>query len=169
QRDLSGMNIARGSEAEPALNRRAEISQNVAEEIVTDDHVVLRRIEHHVHRHRVDVLVIRGNLRITSRNFLENTLPQIASETLHVRLVSHRHALAAVRTRVLECSDDDPFDSATRVDFVLERDLVGSSMLQKTTGSDVRAFSVFAKDDEIYVSSFAVEQRRESIVEHAQG
>jgi len=78
------MNVSRSSEAEPALNRGAEICQNVAKQIVADDHVILRRIEHHVHRHRIDVLMIRSDLCISGSDFLENTLPEIAAETLHV-------------------------------------------------------------------------------------
>src|SRR6185295_2620889 len=113
------------------------------------------------------VLMIRRTLRITGRDFLENTLPEIAAKTLHVRLVCHRYSLATVCTRVLECSNDDPLDSTTRVDFVLQRDLVGGSMLQETTCGHVRAFSVLTKDDEIDVGSLAVEQRSETIVEQA--
>src|SRR5215218_10110443 len=99
--------------------------------------------------------MIRGDLRITRPDFFKNTLPQIAAETLHVRLVSHRHSLAPVCTRVFECRDDNSLDAATCVDFILQRDLVRSSMFQKTARSDICAFSIFAKDNEIYVGSFA--------------
>ena len=78
------MNISGSGESKPTLNRSAQVRQNVAKQIITDDHVVLRRIEHHVHRHRIDVLMVRFDLRITGCYFLENTLPKIAAEALHV-------------------------------------------------------------------------------------
>ncbi len=63
--------------------------------------------------------MIRSDLRITFCDFFEGPLPEIAAETLHVRLVSHRHSFTTVGARVLKCGDNDSFHAATSVHFVL--------------------------------------------------
>src|SRR5262245_15528377 len=121
------MNVAGSGESEPTLNRGANVRENIAKQIVGNYHFELLWIEHHVHRHRVDVLMIRCDLRISRCDFFENTLPEIAAVALYVRLVSHRHTLAIVCSRILKRRNDNPLHSATRVYFLLERDLLGSS------------------------------------------
>ena len=46
-----------GGEAERALERAAQVGQDVAEQVAGDDDVELLRIEHHARGQRVDVLV----------------------------------------------------------------------------------------------------------------
>ena len=49
-----------------------------------DNHVILRRVLHHEHRHRIDILVISFNLCVTSSDFPEDALPEITAEALDV-------------------------------------------------------------------------------------
>ena len=78
------MDIAGGGQAEPALQGRAEVRQDVAEQIVRDDTSYCAGFEHHEHRHRVDVLVVRLDPRVTAGDFREDSLPQVAAEALDV-------------------------------------------------------------------------------------
>ena len=50
-----GMNVARRRHAEAALQRAADVGDDVAEQIVGDDHLELPGILDHEHRERVDV------------------------------------------------------------------------------------------------------------------
>ena len=54
---VPGWRLPEAAMPEPALERRAEVRDDVAEEVVGDDHLELARVEHHVHRERVDVVV----------------------------------------------------------------------------------------------------------------
>src|SRR5688572_33404084 len=96
------MNVAGSSEPESALNCSTNVSQNVSKQMVRDDHLVLRLIEHQVHRHCVDVLMIGGYLDVTCSDFSDNTLPEIAAKALHLRFVSHPHARSANLERLLQ-------------------------------------------------------------------
>src|SRR5258705_8916427 len=93
ERHLPRMDIAGSGESKSALNRCTQIRENVAKQVVTDNDVVLARVEHHEHCHSVDVLVVRCNLRIAGCNLPEYTVPEIATKPLHIRFVSHCHAL----------------------------------------------------------------------------
>ena len=61
----AGMDVARGRHAEPALQRAADVGDDVAEQVVGDDHLELAGILHQEHRQRVDVEVRGGDRRDT--------------------------------------------------------------------------------------------------------
>jgi hypothetical protein len=147
------MNVARCSDTKSSLNRSAKIREDVAKQIVADDHIVLRRIENHEHRHRIDVLVIGSDLRVSSRNFLEHALPKVTAKALNVRLVGHSDTFAFVLLCILKGRNDDSLNATSRVHLFLQRDLVHSSLFQETAGTAISAFCVLAKDDEINVAS----------------
>src|SRR6476659_1562539 len=141
------MNVARRSETKSSLNRSAQISQDVTKQIVAYDHIVLRRIENHKHCHCINVLVIGSDLRVSSRHFLEHALPKVTAKALNVRLVGHRDTLSLVLLCILKGSNDDSFNTPTRVHLFLQCDLVDSSLFQETAGTAISAFRVLAKDD----------------------
>src|ERR1041385_6244650 len=118
------MNVSRCSESKTSLNGCTKIRQDVAEEIVADDYFILPRLEHHKHRHRVDVLMICFDMRISGSDLLKDSSPKIAAEPLHVGLVGHRHSLALVVFCVLKSSDDDSLNAVASVDFFLKSNFV---------------------------------------------
>ena len=66
---LPGTDIAAGGHAQPALQPRGQIGDDVAKHVVGDDHIELARISHHLHAERIDVHVlclICGYSRATS-------------------------------------------------------------------------------------------------------
>src|SRR6185369_6306523 len=109
--------------------------------------------------------VIGNDLRVTSPDFFENTLPKITAKALNVGLVGHRDALAFVLLCILKGRNDDSLNTTTRVHFFLQRDLVYGSLFQETAGTAISAFCVLAKDDEINVAHVLVLQWSQTLME----
>ena len=68
----------------------------------------------------------------------------------------------AARARILERRDDNPFHTASRVQFLLRGDLILCAALQKSARAAVRALCVLTKDDEINLFNLALAQRRQT-------
>jgi hypothetical protein len=85
------MNVAGCRHAEPTLQRPADVGDDVAEQVVGDDHLELSRVLHEQHCQRVDVEMRRLDLRIVGAHFLEHPLPQRVTVGHRVALVGHRH------------------------------------------------------------------------------
>ena len=66
---------------------------------------------------------------------------------------------------VLERILDDPVHTLAGVDFNLICDLIRGSLLKHAAGIDVRAFSVFANNREVYLCHANPLQRTEPLVE----
>jgi hypothetical protein len=122
------MNISRCSQSQTTLNRSPEVCEYVSKEVVAYDHVILRWIKNHEHRHRIDILMICLNLWILPGNLFEYALPEISAEALDVRLVSHRHASTSRDPGIFESRDDNSFHAPTSIQFLLRRDLVTRSL-----------------------------------------
>ena len=94
---LPGWMLPGRGHAEPALQRAADIGDDVAEQVVGDDHLILPGILHQEHRERIDVLVRGGDARIRCRDFLEHALPQRVPLLHRVALVGHADPGQAAR------------------------------------------------------------------------
>ena len=96
--------VAAGRQADAAGDRGGEVGEDVAEQVVGDDHVEPAGVGHHVDRGRVDVLVGDRDVRVLQRHLLDQPRPQRARVGQHVGLVHQREVLAgaalgAARTR----------------------------------------------------------------------
>src|SRR5688500_15173493 len=101
--------------------------------------------------------MIRFNFCVARGNFFKSTLPQVTAESLNVRLIRHGHAATSVRAGVLECGDNNSFNASTSVHFILQSDLVVSSLFKKTAGAAIRALGVLTENYEVDVVNFAVQ------------
>ena len=63
------MDVARGRHPETALERAADVGDDVAKEVVGDDDLELAGILHEQHRERVDVEMAGLDVRDTRRRF----------------------------------------------------------------------------------------------------
>src|SRR6476661_8822824 len=63
------------------------VGEDVAEQVVGDDHVVAARILDEVDAGGVDVLVARRDVAVFGRDVVEGALPEVARERQDVRLV----------------------------------------------------------------------------------
>jgi len=130
------MQVGARGHPEAALQSGGEIGDDIAEHIICDDDVEAARIAHHLHAERVDVHVLRFDLRKRRRDFLEHALPQAAGVGHGVGLVAHQDAAARRAVHffatgaVLERVADDAFDALARVDVFLDRNFVGVPFLK---------------------------------------
>ncbi len=159
------MQIAGGGEPEAALQRGAEVGDDVAEQVVGHDHVELRRRLHHQERERVDVEVPCLDAGVLRRDLAEDALPQRVPLRHRVALVGHAHAAAACGLRELERVADDPVDALVGVELLLDRDLVVGARLEAAADADVQPLGVLAEDDEVDVRRRAILQRAQPRVE----
>ena len=74
-RGTSRMNIAAGGHAEPALQRRREIGEDVTEHVAGHDHIERARLAHHLQAERVHIHVLSCDAGKLLRDLLENALP----------------------------------------------------------------------------------------------
>ncbi|MCG3120728.1 MAG: hypothetical protein ALAOOOJD_03556 [bacterium] len=145
------MNVAGAGHAEAALQNRAEIGDDVAQHVLGDDHLKMLRIFDHLHDQRIDKEMIFFDVGILLTDGGKHALPQIVAVTQHVRFVRHRHARAAMRFRVHKRGADDALDAFAGVIRFLRRHFIRRAFLQNTAGIHIRAFSVFAKNNEVDV------------------
>ncbi len=86
-RNSLGIEVGRRSKTNAARNCSAKIGENVAEEVVSDDHVVLTRALNHVDASCIDMVVCGSYIGVLEGDRVEGALPQIARERQHVGLV----------------------------------------------------------------------------------
>src|SRR5699024_5769168 len=96
-----GVDVAAGRQADAAGDRGRQVGDDVAEQVVGDDHVEAARIGHQVHHRGVDVHVVGGDLRVLGGHLVHGALPQPAGVGQHVVLV-HQGDVFAPGHRLVE-------------------------------------------------------------------
>ena len=91
--------VRRGGPPDPAGDGAAEVGEDVAEEVVGDDHVVPAGVLHEVDARGVDVVVAGRDVGVLGGDLVEGALPEIAGEREHVRLVHEREVTGGRRDR----------------------------------------------------------------------
>src|SRR5262249_62207275 len=72
--------VGRRGATDPARHRAGEVGEDVAEEIVGDDHVVPAGILHEVDAGGGDVVVTGPHVRMLAGDVVERTPPEVAGE-----------------------------------------------------------------------------------------
>ena len=163
------MDIAGRRHPETALKRRAEIRDDVAEQVVRHDDLELARVEHQVHGERVDVVVGRRDRRILRRDLPEDALPERVALGHRVALVGHADPGQAARLRELERVADDAMHALVGVQLFLNRNLVLGARLEPAADAHVQALGVLPEHDEIDVARCTSLQWAQTFVEQADG
>src|SRR5689334_6083045 len=88
------VDVAGGGDADAAGDGRGEVGDDVAEEVVGDDHVEPGRVGDQVDGRRVHVDVVGGDLGELRGHLGEDVRPQVTGEGQHVVLVDQRDLLA---------------------------------------------------------------------------
>src|ERR1019366_2834788 len=148
-RDAFGIDVAAGGDAEAALNDGGKVGDDVAEEILGDDHVVVLGLLDEPHGAGVDVVIVLLDLGIEFvAEFLVHADPQIAGVGEHVALVHEgQHLLLAVALAgqlvgVLHTALDD----GPRVGHHLDGGLQRGALVGDAADAGVDAAGVFAHD-----------------------
>lgn len=88
------VDIPTGRQADTATYRRGQIGDDVAEQVVGDDHVEATRVGDHVDGGGVDVLVGHLDVRVAFADLVDGPQPQSPGEGQHVRFVHQCQMLA---------------------------------------------------------------------------
>jgi hypothetical protein len=153
----------RGQHAERARCHCRAIGQDVAENIVGDDDVELRRRPYQLHRAIVDIQVAQCDVgKFGVAQGLHFLAPQ-HSRLHHVRLVDRAH-LAAARARELEGEPCDAADFGRSIGLRIEAaPLAVGQGFDAARLAEIDAADEFTHDDEIHALEQAVLQRRRLI------
>ncbi len=116
--------VAAGREPDAAGDRGGEVGEDVAEQVVGDDHVEALRLGDQEDGRGVDVQVVGGDVGELLADPGDGALPQAAGVHEHVGLVHQREVVARAGGGATERVADDPLHAVRRVDADLGGDLV---------------------------------------------
>src|SRR6185437_16499619 len=139
---LARVKIGAGRDPQSTLNPRTEITDDVPEHVVGHNHIEIARVAHHLRAKRVHVHVLSLDSGILGRHLLERALPQASRISHGIRLIAQHYARARatvcflVRLAVFKRIPDDPFNTLASIYILLDGDLLGSSLLEDSTGID---------------------------------
>ena len=159
------MDVAGRRHAEPALERGSQVGDDVAEQVVGDDHLKLPGVQHQVHRQRVDVVVRRVDAGIARRRLSKYPLPQGVAVRHRVALVRHANLRQPARSGELERVADDSAHTFIGVDLLLDRYLIVRAGLEASADAHIDPFRVLAEHDEADVPRPPSLQRTEALVQ----
>jgi hypothetical protein len=156
--------VAAGGQADAAGHRGRHVGEDVAEQVVGDDHVVAAGVGEEEHRRRVDVLVGHGDLGELRRHLLDGARPQRPGVGQHVGLVDQRQVLARPADRPLEGVADDPLDTEGGVQADLGGHLVRGVAAQHPAGARVGPLGALPDAEHVDVTGLG-ERAADAVVE----
>ena len=154
------VDVAARRDAQAAGHGRAEIREDVAEEIRRHDHVDARRIGDHPRRQRVDVILAPRHRRVVLRHFVDHLVPQHQRIVQRVRLGRAGEQLARPLHRGLEAVARDPLDPVAREHAQLLRDFLRPSHVKPSADPAVLPLGVLADADHVDVGRGPSRERR---------
>ncbi len=141
--------VGAGCETEAADKPGGEVRQDVPEEICRDDDVELMGIDHHLHRHVVDDLVLGLDVLILRRDGARHVEKQAPRVLQYVRLVHRRHLFTPVPARVVVGIADNPLRARARHDADSLRGAPGR--IDVVLDPRIEFLRVFPHDDKVDV------------------
>ena len=157
------VDAARSGVADATDHGTGLVGDDVAEEVVGQDHVEAGRVGHHEDGGRVDVQVVVGDLRVFLGHFVDDALPHVAGVDEHVLLVHEGHVLPALHGQ-LEGVTHHALHTVGGVDGDFGGHLVRGATADRSAGTAVQAFGAFTHDDEIDVTRVG-ERRGNALVQ----
>ena len=157
------VDAARSGVADATDHRTGLVGDDVAEEVVGQDHVEAGRVGHQEDGGRVDVQVVVGDLRVFLGHLVDDALPHVAGVDEHVLLVHKGHVLPALHGQ-LEGVTHHALHTVGGVDGDFGGHLVRGATADRSAGTAVQAFGAFTHDDEIDVTRVG-ERRGNALVQ----
>ncbi len=143
--------------AKPAGQGRAQVGDDVAEQVVGDDHVEPLRVVHHPQARRVHVRVAELDA-VLGRYLVGDPVPQVAGMCEHVGLV-HQRQPAAAPDRELRCVPDAAPHASPGVQRLLGRRLELGAPVHGAASARVQALGVLPDDDEVQIRQLVLADR----------
>ena len=160
---IGRVDAARSGIADATDHGACLVGDDVAEQVVGEDHVEAGRVGHHEDGGRVDVQVIVRDFRIFLGHLVDDALPHVAGVDQHVLLVHESHVLLALHGQ-LEGVTHHAFHTVGGVDGHFGGDFVRGATADGSAGAAVQAFGAFTHDDEVDVARVG-ERRRDTLVQ----
>src|SRR5450830_425360 len=146
------VDVAGRRQADAAGDRRSLVGQDVAEEVVSDDDVEPGRLRRHEDRRRVDVQVVRSDVRELRAHHVDDPLPEVTGVHQDVLLVHQREVLPGAPLRGREGVADHALDPESGVEAHFGGDLVRRTCAQRAAVAGIRTFGALAHDDEVHLA-----------------
>jgi hypothetical protein len=143
-----GVDVARGSDSDTADDGRADVGEDVAEEVRGDDDVELRRGEHELRSEGVDVVLARVHIGILGGDVAEHLVPEGHRVDDAVRF-GRRGEVPATTLREAERVAHRAFDADAREHRFLNGDLLRSASIEPASDLGVLALIVLPDDEEV--------------------
>ena len=159
------VDVARRRHADRAGERRAEVGEDVAEQVGADHHVEPVRVAHEMRRQDVDVILVRLDVRVLLAHLGEALVPEWHGVDDAVRLGGRGHVLLLRRAGEVEGELEDTVDALAGEDRLLNGHLVVGTLEHAAADRAVLALGVLAHDPEIDVARLAVGQGRRHALE----
>src|SRR5579883_1407560 len=169
KRSATRMNVSGGGQAQAAGELRAEVADDVTEEVARNNDVELAWIADHLHGQRINIKVAGFDFGVLWTKLLEDALPEVMSEGHGVGLIAHAEAPEAIGASVVEGVADDALDALPRVNVFLDGDFVGGSLLEKAAHADIEAFRIFPENHEANIFFRAAGERSKPRVQEFDG
>src|SRR6267378_1382607 len=169
KRSFARMNVSRGGKPQAAGQLCAQVTDDIAEKIASDNDVELPGVAHDLHRQGVDIQVAGIDVRVFPADFFEHPLPEVVGKRHGVGFVAHANALQTSLAGALERVTDDALDAFAGIDVLLNGDLVRRALLEEPADAHVEALGVLAENHQANVFFGAVAQRCEPVVKQFHG
>ncbi len=155
----AGIEIGGRRDAETAGEGGGKIAEDVGVEVGGDDRVDRLRPQHHARRHRVDELLVDGDLGIVLADERCDLVPKHHAVALRVRLGYHGQMAARPRAGDIEGEAHDALDADPRKNSGLGRHLLGQTAMDAPAIAGIFALAVLADDDPVEIGGAASGER----------
>src|SRR5215471_2860288 len=153
-----GIDVRRWRDADRAAHGRAEIGQDVAEQVGAHHNIENLGPLHEMGAQDVDVILVGAYAGVACRHFSKAFVPVRHGDRDSIRLGRRCNVSSRPGRRELEGELQDSIDALAREYRFLEHDLALRALEHPAADRGVLAFRVFAHDDEIDVAGLAVRQ-----------
>ena len=155
-----GIQVAGRRDADRTGAGRAEIGEDVAEQVGTHDHVEPVGVLDEMGGEDVDVVLRRFDIRIVRRHFLEALVPVRHRDGNAVGLGRRSHVFACPRRRQFEGVFQNPVDATAGEDGLLHAHFVLGPAVKPSADRRILTLVIFAHHPEVDVARLAPHQRR---------
>ncbi len=156
--DAAGRGIAHAAHHGARL-----VGQDVAEQVVGQDHVEARGVVDQIDRGGVHMVVVVRDLGVLLAHLVHDALPHVAGVHENVLLVHERHMLAALHGQV-ERVAHHALHAVRRVDRDLGGHLVLGALADRAAGAAIQAFGTFAHHHKVDLARLG-ERRGDALVQ----
>src|SRR5579875_126431 len=154
------IDISAGRKPDAARNRRTEIGENIAEQIVSDNDVETSWVGHEINRRRVNVTIIDADAGKFGGYLADRPGPQISGVHQHVVLVDDGEFPPRPARRTGERVADHPRDPKCGIHALFGGDFLRRPAPEETTRAGVGTLGALPHHEEIDLLRLDVGKRR---------